>query len=120
MPQFYEYFNPYYDQSFFGFLWQMILRIFGFMTGQLGPSDLASDEIQMLVLCGVAASAALVGTFLILKRMAMLANSISHTILVGIVIAFVLVQQTFADDGAERSALYDGTSKQRSLTGSKK
>lgn len=96
MPLSHSYFNPYYDQSFLGFLWQMILRFFAFVSGELGAKDLASDEIQMVVLCGVAASAALVGTFLILKRMAMLANAISHTILVGIVLAYMLVHQDFS------------------------
>lgn len=97
MLQFYQYFNPYYDQTFFGVLWQIILRTVGLFTGQLENAALATDEIQILVLCGVAGSAALVGTFLILKRMAMLANSISHTILVGIVIAFVLTKNTFGE-----------------------
>ena len=39
---------------------------------------------------GVAISSALVGSFLILRRMTMLANSLSHTILIGIVLAYFL------------------------------
>ena len=53
---------------------------------------LASDETQILVLMGVAASSALVGSFLILRKMAMLANSLSHTILLGIVFAYLITQ----------------------------
>jgi manganese/zinc/iron transport system permease protein len=97
---FYQYFNPYYDQTFIGFLWQLFLRIGKFLTGNLGSSSIAADEIQILTLCGVAGSAALVGTFLVLKRMTMLANSISHTILVGIIIAFMLTRSSFGGDGA--------------------
>ncbi len=93
MSDIFAYFNPYYDQTLIGFLWQLITRLFGFLTGQIPIADLATDEIQMLVLGGVACSAALVGTFLILRKMSMLANSISHTILVGIVIAFVLTRE---------------------------
>ncbi len=87
--------NPYSAQDFFGF--------FALLTGRLGEffstgsltGGLASDEIQIIVLAGVAASAALVGSFLVLRRMTMLANSLSHTILLGIVIAFLLTQGNF-------------------------
>lgn len=82
------YFNPYSGQAFFGFFVQLILRFFQFMTGRISVEDFTTDEVQILVLMGVAASSALVGTFLILRKMTMLANSLSHTILVGIVIAF--------------------------------
>ena len=44
----------------------------------------------MLVLLGLAVSAGIVGVFLVLRKMTMLANSLSHTILLGIVIAFIL------------------------------
>ncbi len=82
--------NPYYDQDFFSFLWIFIQRLFGFMTGQLGLASIAVDEVQIGVLSLVAVSSALIGTFLVLRRMTMLANALSHTILLGIVIAFLL------------------------------
>jgi manganese/zinc/iron transport system permease protein len=84
-----SYFNPYSGQTLLGFFWQFFLRMWQFITGKIVSSDLVSDEIQIFVLAGVAASSALVGTFLVLRKMTMLANSLSHTILVGIVIAFV-------------------------------
>lgn len=59
--------------------------------GNLSFQELASDEIQVFVLIGVAISSSLVGTFLVLRRMTMLANSLSHTILMGIVLAYILV-----------------------------
>lgn len=75
--------NPYTGQTFFSFFVVLLKRLF---TGQV--AHLAADEVQILVLLAVAASAALVGTFLVLRKMSMLANSLSHTILLGIVIAF--------------------------------
>lgn len=83
------YFNPYSGQNFFGFFFQLMLRCWALATGQAPIDQLATDEVQILVLAGVSASAALVGTFLVLRKMTMLANSLSHTILVGIVIAFL-------------------------------
>lgn len=83
------YFNPYSGQTFLGFLGQLAIRFWQFLTGSISLDQLATDEIQILVLGGVAASSALVGTFLVLRKMTMLANSLSHTILVGIVIAFL-------------------------------
>lgn len=84
-----HYFNPYSGQNFFGFFLQLTFRFWSFITGEIGVDDLTADEIQILVLAGVAASSALVGTFLVLRKMTMLANSLSHTILVGIVLAFL-------------------------------
>lgn len=51
--------------------------------------ELASDELQLLVLLLISVSSALVGTFLVLRKMAMLANALSHTILPGVVFAYL-------------------------------
>lgn len=83
--------NPYFDARFGSFFLLLLQRFFRFLTGNLSVSDLAPDEVQILVLCAVAVSGALVGCFLVLRRMVMLANAISHTILVGIVAAFLLL-----------------------------
>jgi len=75
----------YYGHTFFSFFLLLIRRLLG-----LEPGALAADEIQLLVLSGLAISCALVGTFLMLHRMAMLANALSHTILLGIVVSMML------------------------------
>lgn len=82
------FFNPYQGKNFFGFILLFFQRMGQLFSGNLPLEHLASDEIQVLVLVGVAISSALIGTFLVLRRMTMLANSLSHTILIGIVIAF--------------------------------
>lgn len=82
--------SPYFDQTFFSFFQVLGTRLWLFLSGQLPLNQLAADEIQLLVLSSVGISAALVGSFLILRKMTMLANSISHTILLGIVIAYLL------------------------------
>lgn len=82
--------NPYTGVNFFGFFWQLMVRLSGFLTGQLGFQDLVSDEIQILVLVCVAGSSAILGCFLVLRKMTMLANALSHTILLGIVLAYYL------------------------------
>lgn len=84
-----NYFNPYSGQNFFGFFNELFIRFWAFITGAISLENLTADEIQIVVLSGVAASSALVGTFLVLRKMTMLANSLSHTILVGIVLAFL-------------------------------
>lgn len=85
--------NPYTGAGFFDFFAVLFQRL---ATGAF--TSLATDEVQMLVLIGVAASSALVGAFLVLKRMTMLANALSHTILLGIVIAYVLTLQQVYDE----------------------
>lgn len=75
----------------------MAIRLWQFVKGDLPASALATDEIQIIVLMGVAASSALVGTFLILRRMTMLANALSHTILIGIVAVFIFSHSTIQE-----------------------
>lgn len=78
--------NPYYANSFWEFFLTLFQRIGSLLTGE--EMSLASDELQLLILCSVAISCALVGSFLYLRKMTMLANALSHTILIGIVAAF--------------------------------
>lgn len=78
--------NPYWGQDFIGFF----VILFRRMTGQLPLEQLPSDEVQLLVLMGVALSTVLLGTFLTLKKMTMMANSLSHTTLLGIVISYLI------------------------------
>jgi manganese/zinc/iron transport system permease protein len=81
--------NPYFDNNFFQFIGNFFIRFFQFATFQLKLSELAPDEIQWIVLAAIGVSSALVGSLLILKKLTMLANSLSHTILLGIVLAFL-------------------------------
>lgn len=83
--------NPYYGKNFGAFIVLFMQRMWALLTGKIGLTDLASDEIQVLVLCLVACASALVGTFLVLKKMTMLANSLSHTLLLGIVVTYLIL-----------------------------
>lgn len=84
--------NPYSGKTFFSFFVQIFWRIGEAFTGQM-KGGLVSDEIQLLVLSAVAVSGALLGCFLMLRRMTMLANSLSHTILLGIVVTYYFTLQ---------------------------
>jgi manganese/zinc/iron transport system permease protein len=83
--------NPYWGQDAVGFILLFFKRLLSFITGDVPFSALASDEIQVFVLILVSVACALVGSFLVLKKMTMLANSLSHTVLLGIVISYLLV-----------------------------
>ncbi|MCE5294106.1 MAG: metal ABC transporter permease [Chlamydiales bacterium] len=79
--------NPYWDSDFFGFFGILIKRACLFLSGERFP--LVSDELQLLVLVLLSATAAVIGTFFVLRKMTMLANALSHTILPGVVLAFL-------------------------------
>ncbi|MFI0434390.1 MAG: metal ABC transporter permease [Parachlamydiaceae bacterium] len=96
--------NPYQGITMWEFILLFVERMGALITGQLSFDYLASDEIQVLVLMGVAISSSLVGTFLVLRRMTMLANSLSHTILVGIVLAFIF--SSFLGSSEDESGSY--------------
>ncbi len=98
--------HPYQGKTFWEFLLLFMQRMGRLSIGQLPIHQLASDEIQVLVLVGVALSSALVGTFLVLRRMTMLANSLSHTILIGIVIAYFLTAFSGGTSGDSLPNMY--------------
>ncbi len=60
------------------------------MTGSLAISELQIRVVILAVGAVVAASCALLGAFLVLRKTAMLGDAISHAVLPGIVIAFLL------------------------------
>jgi manganese/zinc/iron transport system permease protein len=81
--------NPYWGKHFFGVILLFFERMFYVLTGKLPLSALAPDEIQICVLALLAISSAAIGTFLVMRKITMLANSLSHTVLLGIVISYV-------------------------------
>ena len=81
--------NPYWGKNFFNVILLFIERMYSVCIGKTGVTDLASDEIQICVLALVAIASATVGTFLVMKKMTMLANSLSHTVLLGIVLSYL-------------------------------
>lgn len=82
--------NPYLDTHFFSFFTTLLHRIGQFIAGDLGFNDLAPDEVQLLVIGFMSMTCALIGVWLALRKMTMLANALSHTILLGIVLVYVL------------------------------
>lgn len=75
--------NPYWGASFFSFFQVLFSRI-----GKGFEGGLVSDEVQLGILSLVGLSCSLIGPQLVLKRAALFANSLSHTILLGIVAAY--------------------------------
>ncbi len=93
--------NPYSGNTFTGFFLTFVTRLFqGF------PLGLQSDELQFFVLATIALSSALVGVFLVWRQMSMLANALSHTILAGIVAAW-LVFYVWSGFGADPERAYE-------------
>ncbi len=80
--------NPYWGSSFFQFFEILLSRILLVFSGN-GSLTLASDELQLLVLILLSITSALIGCFFVLRKMTMLANALSHTILPGVVLAYL-------------------------------
>lgn len=78
--------NPYWGTNFFSFFTTLISRLF---DGRICAP--VSDELQIGVLSAIAISCGLLGPFLILKKMTMFANSLSHTILIGIAASILVL-----------------------------
>ena len=82
--------SPYYGVSFFEFFIVFFSRLF---SGKLFNGHLYIDDIQVIVFLSIAVSCSVIGTFLVLKKMAMYANVVSHTILFGLVCACLFTDQ---------------------------
>lgn len=81
--------NPYWDSHFFSFIYLFVTRLPQILLGNV---SLAQDELQIFVLCTMSISCGLLGVLLVLRKATMLANSLSHTILLGIVCVFLFQQ----------------------------
>ena len=66
--------NPYSGVGFFEFFATLFQRLLGLIPGKM-----AADEVQLAVLAASAIACGVLGPFLVLKRMTMFANSLSHT-----------------------------------------
>lgn len=86
--------NPYSGTDFIDFLYLFVIRCGKFLTGKLPYHTLVSDEIQIVVLAGIGVIASIVGTFLVVRKTTMLANALSHTVLLGIVISYLIFFQS--------------------------
>jgi manganese/zinc/iron transport system permease protein len=80
--------NPYWGANFLQFFGVLGQRLFSLLKGE--KLALAPDEVQILVLGGVAVSCGLIGSFLLVRKMTMVANSLSHTLLLGIVFSTLI------------------------------
>lgn len=86
--------SPYWNEDFWGFF-----QAFGRRIGEIlfQKTPFASDEIQVFTLSFLAISCALLGGILQLRKMVMLANSLSHTILLGIIAAFLVTAPSMTE-----------------------
>ena len=98
--------NPYWGTDFFTFFSVLCFRIKELVLGN--SSSLAADEIQMGVLIFVSISCGILGPFLVLKRMTMFANCLSHTILLGIVSAYLIASAFWGGGMFDLATLFIG------------
>lgn len=87
--------NPYWGVNFFEFFIVFFKRLGLLCMGHLHLNNLVADEIQVYLLMCVGISSVLVGVFLNLKKMTMLANSLSHTMLLGIILGYFVMHLLF-------------------------
>ena len=83
--------HPYEGAGFFKVIALFLMRMGLWLTGSITSADLAPDEWQILALICMGISASWVGTFLVIRRSAMIAGALSHTMLLGIVLAVFLL-----------------------------
>jgi manganese/zinc/iron transport system permease protein len=78
--------NPYWNQDFFGTIFLLLKRALLWLFGFIPTESLVEDDVAFIALAGIGTASVLSGLFLVVKRMTLLINSLSHTILLGIVV----------------------------------
>lgn len=104
--------NPYWGSTFFEFFPILFSRFHVLLAG--APAE--ADEVQLGVLAAIALACGVIGPFLVLRRMAMFANSLSHTILLGIVLAFLFASKLWGAKMFSLSTLLIGSAAAALLT----
>lgn len=76
-----------------GFLEELLIDFLLLFTSQESLYNTLGDPRTVAIMVGamVAVSGALLGTFLVLRKMAMTSDAISHTVLLGIVVSFLVL-----------------------------
>jgi manganese/zinc/iron transport system permease protein len=82
--------NPYKDCDFL----QFMTIFFSRLHLMFSPQKLVDDEIQVWILLLLGSACIIVGMFLILQKKLLVANAISHTILLGIIAAVAFLRLT--------------------------
>ena len=88
--------KSYWGKTFVGFFQTLGNHIVDVVQGKYHFSDLAADEVQIITLALLGVAGAIIGSFLVIRKMAMVANAISHTVLLGIIGAFLILHYLFA------------------------
>jgi manganese/zinc/iron transport system permease protein len=81
--------NPYKGVGVIEFFTTLFSRLGALCFGGAAP---VSDELQVMALVFLSVSASLIGSMLVFKKMAMMANALCHTILLGIALALLTLR----------------------------
>ncbi|ANH79088.1 putative ABC transporter [Candidatus Chlamydia sanziniae] len=81
--------SPYHGVSFLQFFFVFFSRLFS----NKFFSHLYIDDVQVIIFLAIACSGAFGGAFLVLRKMAMYANAVSHTVLFGLVCVCLFTHQ---------------------------
>lgn len=95
--------SSYWGTYFFEFFFLLFQRVFSLKI--LHPE---SDEIQMGLLALLSIGCGLLSPFLVLKKMTMFVNALSHTILLGIILSFLVASSLWSASLFDPSTLFLG------------
>jgi manganese/zinc/iron transport system permease protein len=84
--------QPYLDQGFFPFIASLWGRAFLFLVGALSPDEMVCEDLQFLALIASGLIGLFLGFYLIYNRLTMVANSLSHNILLGLILTYFIAR----------------------------
>lgn len=92
--------NPYLDTTFWTWFLVFFHRVPTILSEYLHGQEvmLYADEIQLFTLLAFGAVSSFLGVFLFLKKMTLMANTLSHTSLLGIVLVYLTCTYLHPDD----------------------
>lgn len=98
--------HPYLESNFLSFIGVLWKRLFLFLIGVLKPDELMAEDMQFLALLLSGLLGLIVGFYLIYNKMTMLANSLSHTVLLGLGMTFLAARMFNPQLGVDDLSFY--------------
>jgi manganese/zinc/iron transport system permease protein len=97
---------PYTDENLFSFVITLFTRFFLFITAQMPSRELLTEDLQFLALIISGTLGVLLGFYLVYNHLTMLANSISHTVLLGLILTYLIFKVGMPELGIENIPFY--------------
>jgi manganese/zinc/iron transport system permease protein len=97
---------PYNQEGFFSFIISLWQRLIFFLLGLIDKNDLVTEDLQFIALIVSGLIGLGIGFYLVYNNLTMVANSLSHTVLLGLILSFLFFKQFYGSLSVDNLPFY--------------